>query len=44
MDFAEDMLFVAVACILSNLEILPPLDPNGNVVLPEIEYTEGFVW
>ncbi|KAF9262303.1 cytochrome P450 [Marasmius fiardii PR-910] len=39
--FAELTIWHAMACVLATLEILPPKDEWGNVVLPDPVITEG---
>ncbi|KAG7094714.1 hypothetical protein E1B28_005534 [Marasmius oreades] len=40
--FAETAIWHAMACVLATLEILPPTDEKGKVVVPELVITEGF--
>ncbi|KAG7094724.1 hypothetical protein E1B28_005544 [Marasmius oreades] len=41
--FADIVIWTAMACILATLEILPPKDGKGNVVLPELKPTDGII-
>ncbi|KAG7094713.1 hypothetical protein E1B28_005533 [Marasmius oreades] len=40
--FADLAIWHVVACLLATLEILPPKDAKGNVVIPEVNIVEGF--
>ena len=41
--FADASLWLSMASILYTFNILPPLDENGNEVLPKLEYTYSLV-
>ena len=41
--FADASLWVSMASSLYTFNILPPLDENGNEVLPKLEYTYSLV-
>ena len=41
--FADDSLFLNVACVLHVFDIEPPLDDNGNPIRIEPRVTDGFL-
>ncbi|KAF9527232.1 cytochrome P450 [Crepidotus variabilis] len=42
-DFGESGIFVIAATLLATCDILPGLDENANVVMPEIAFTNGSI-
>ena len=40
MHFSDQALFIAIATILWAFDVKPPLDDNGNVVIPPTDQWE----
>lgn len=38
---AENMIFIALVTLLFAFDISPEVDKNGEMIIPEIEYTGG---
>lgn len=43
MHFADGTIFAIIVTVLATCEILPAVDIDGQIILPEVAYTSGTV-